>query len=220
MWGQRPGQPQALVNGVEPRGSAPFVISTHHLTMGEMPVQIAVRSRNVEVSEALRATVEEKVTRLTRFLDGMEVAEVRFSEEKNPRIAEKEVCEVTMHGHGHIVRARAAATDSFAAVDRVVDKLEHRMEKLKGKLLGRSHPRRRPSSAHVAVDLSDDDVEDGRPRIVKTKQFSIKPMTDEEALLQMELLGHAFFLFTNADTGQAAVVYHRTDGTIGLIEGA
>jgi putative sigma-54 modulation protein len=187
-----------------------------------MPVQIAVRSRNVEVSAALRATVEEKVTRLQRFLDGMEVAEVRFSEEKNPRIAEKEVCEVTMHGHGHIVRARAAAVDPFAAVDRVVDKLEHRMEKLKGKLIGRSHRRRSRMAHHAnghAVDVADDDGEDGSPRIVKTKQFAIKPMTAEEALLQMELLGHAFFLFTNADTGEAAVVYHRTDGTIGLIEG-
>jgi putative sigma-54 modulation protein len=187
---------------------------------GRIRVQIAVRSRNVAVSEALRATVEEKVTRLTRFLDGMEVAEVRFSEEKNPRISEKEVCEVTMHGHGHIVRARAAAPDSFAAVDRVVDKLEHRMEKLKGKLLGRSHPRRsRMVSVPSHIDLTDDDVEDGQPRIVKTKQFSIKPMTAEEAHLQMELLGHSFFLFTNADTGHSAVVYQRNDGMIGLIEG-
>ena len=190
-------------------------------------MDIAIRSRHVEVSERLRATVEEKLGRLQRFLDGMERAEVRFSEERNPRIAEKEVCEVTMHGHGHIVRARAAAPDAFAAVDRVVDKLEHRLEKLKGKLVGRSHPRRHvppaggsrlPEGAAPTADEADADEEPG-PRIVKTKQFAIKPMTPEEAVLQMELLGHDFFLFSNADTSAAAVVYRRKDGHIGLIDG-
>jgi putative sigma-54 modulation protein len=187
-------------------------------------LDIAIRGRNVEVSDALRNTVEEKVTRLTRFLDGMERAEVSFSEERNPRIAEKEVVEVTMHGHGHIVRARAAATDVFAAVDRVVDKLEHRMEKLKGKLIGRSHPRRHGSVPFVDQTASDDDdlddefEGDGGPRIVKTKQFAIKPMTPEEAALQMDLLGHDFFFFTNSETGRAAVVYRRSDQHIGLID--
>ena len=195
-------------------------------------MDIAIRSRNVEVSDALRTTVEEKVTRLTRFLDGMERADVLFSEERNPRISEKEVCEVTMHGHGHIVRAKAAATDAFAAVDRVVDKLEHRMEKLKGKLIGRSHPRRHGSvafagrSATIEEEVEEeetfDDGGDGshllQARIVKTKQFAIKPMTPEEAALQMDLLGHDFFFFTNAETGKAAVVYRRADGDIGLID--
>ena len=199
-------------------------------------MDIAIRSRNVEVTDALRNTVEEKVTRLTRFLDGMERADVVFSEERNPRISEKEVCEVTMHGHGHIVRAKAAATDTFAAVDRVVDKLEHRMEKLKGKLIGRSHPRRHGSvefagKSAPAIEEEDFGLEDGQGfddgldgshlvqgRIVKTKQFAIKPMTPEEAALQMDLLGHDFFFFTNAETGKAAVVYRRADGDIGLID--
>lgn len=197
-------------------------------------MEIIIQGRNVEVSESLRAAVDEKLSRLVRFLDGMERAEVRFLEERNPRIAEKEVCEVTMHGHGHVVRARAAAGDTFAAVDRVVDKLEHRIEKLKGKLAGRTHPRRHgagssPSSnglapaAVLAADSSDADAdadEDEGPRIVRTKQFAIKPMTPEEAALQMELLSHDFFLFTNADTSAAAVVYRRKDGHIGLIDGA
>ena len=186
-------------------------------------MDIVIQGRNVEVSDSLRMSVEEKVTHLVRFLDGMERAEVRFLEERNPRIADKEVCEVTMHGHGHVVRASAAAGDAFAAVDRVVDKLEHRIEKLKGKLNGRSHPRRPLSvdSLTGQVDADGDAEEDeGRPRIVRTKQFAIKPMTPEEAALQMELLSHDFFLFTNADTNAAAVVYQRKDGQIGLIDGA
>jgi putative sigma-54 modulation protein len=182
-------------------------------------MEIAIRHGKVEVSSALRATVEEKVGKVGRFLDGMDKAEVRFSEEKNPRIAEKEVCEVTMHGHGHVVRARASASDSFAAVDRVVDKLEHRMEKLKGKLLGRSHPRRHPSVDFVPdVAGNDDEGLNGAPRIVKTKRFEMKPMTPEEAALQMDLVGHEFYLFTSAETGHAGVVYRRNDGQIGLID--
>ncbi len=182
-------------------------------------MEIAVRGRNVDVSEVLRGTATEKIARVGRFLDGMERAEIQFCEERNPRIAEREVCEVTMHGHGHVVRARASATDSFAAVDRVVDKLEHRMEKLKGKLIGRSHPRRHPS-----VDFglngagSGDDAADGQPRIVKSKKFEMKPMTPEEAAMQMELVGHEFYLFTSSETGHAGVVYRRHDGQIGLID--
>ncbi len=190
-------------------------------------MDISIQGRNVEVSQPLRAAVEEKLTRLVRFLDGMERAEVRFVEERNPRIPDKEVCEVTMHGHGHVVRARAAAGDPFAAMDRVVDKLEHRIEKLKGKLAGRTHPRRHgPVDSRgglpepFATTAEEGDEEEGQPRIVRTKQFAIKPMTPEEAALQMELLSHDFFLFTNADTGSAAVVYRRKDGHIGLIDGS
>src|SRR6266581_6779857 len=151
VWGQRPGQP----------------LAARPLTEEEGTVDISIQGRNVEVSDLLRATVEEKVTRLGRYLDSMERAEVRFLEERNPRIADKEVCEVTVVGHGHIVRARAAASDTFSAVDRVVDKLEHRLEKLKGRLIGRSHPRRHTGGAPgpeagaavVADERDDEDAE-------------------------------------------------------------
>ena len=209
-------------------------------------MDISIRSRNVDITEPVRMAVEEKVTRVTRILSGMDRAEVRFHEERNPRIAEKEVCEVTIHGHGHIVRARAAAPETLIAVDRVVDKLSHRMEKLKGKLVGRSHPRRPASldfarngsgivddAASILVDSDDDESEadefesfesdsveqgDGQARIVRTKQFTIKPMTPQEAALQMELIGHDFFFFTNSETEKPAVVYRRKDGDVGLID--
>ena len=187
-------------------------------------MDIAIRSRKLRITKAMRATVEEKVSRLSRYLDGMERAEVWFAEEQNPRIADKEICEITMFGHGHIVRAKGAAADPLAAVDRVVDKLEHRMEKLKGKLVGRSHPRRSglangSNGARAIADESLDSApEEPGTRIVKTKQFDIKPMTPEEAALQMELLGHDFFFFTNAETERAAVVYRRADTNIGLID--
>lgn len=181
-------------------------------------MDIAIQGRNVVVSDALRQTVEEKVTRVGRFLEGMDRAEVCFKEERNPRITEREVCEVTVHGHGHVVRARAAATDTVAALDRVVDKLEHRMTRLKGKLLGRSHPRRNGPPPVDALVPVDEEAEEAGPRIVRRKGVTIKPMTPEEAALHMDLLGHGFYFFTNAETGQAAVVYRRGDGHIGLID--
>ena len=184
-------------------------------------MDIAIRTRNVALPDTIRGTVDEKVRRVSRFLEGMERADVCFTEQRNPRIADKEVCEVTMHGHGHIVRAHATGPDVLTAVDRVVDKLEHRLTRLKGRLIDRSHPRRNGSVSSGADHAHlDDDIEapGDHPRIVKTKRFEIKPMTPEEALLQMDLLGHDFFFFMNAETSSPAVVYRRTDGNVGLID--
>ena len=201
-------------------------------------MQIAVRGRHVEVPDYVREHTLEKLERLERFLEGMDTAEVRFTEEQNPRIADKEICEVTLHGHGHVVRARASATDICAAVDRATAKLEHSLTKLKGKLVGRSHPRRRngPVKAGGPGELPEDLVTglaqsengdgpaDDEPEnevdgmIIRTKRFEMKPMTPDEAAMQMDLLGHNFFLFTSSENGRAAVVYHRDDGEIGMIE--
>ena len=182
-------------------------------------MEISIRHGKVEVPPALRAAVEEKVGRVARHLDGMDNAEIRFLEERNPRLSDKEVCEVTLHGHGHVVRARAAAGDPFSAVDRVVDKLEHQMAKLKGKLIDRSHPRRQPSvELGPDVVVPDEEAANGRPRIVRSKRFEMKPMTPEEAAMQMELVGHGFYLFTSSETGLPGVVYRRNDGHIGHIE--
>ena len=197
-------------------------------------MDVSVSSRNIELTEALRDMTTEKIGRLSRFLDGMDRAEVHFFEERNPRIADKDICEVTMDGHGHHVRAKVAAADPFAAVDAAVNKLEQQLHKLKTKLVGRSHPRHRadqafppltlvdpaaasPSSLGAYGDEDDDAGADGF-RIVKSKRFTMKPMTPEEAVMQMELLGHSFYFFSNAETGRSAVVYHRSAGDVGLID--
>ncbi|MGQ0830200.1 MAG: ribosome hibernation-promoting factor, HPF/YfiA family [Microthrixaceae bacterium] len=102
-------------------------------------MDITVSARHIEISTALRAAAEEKIGRLGRFLDGMLRAEVHFSEERNPRIADKEVCEVSMEGGGHHVRCKVAAADPFAAIDLAVAKLEHQLHKLKTKQVLRTH---------------------------------------------------------------------------------
>jgi putative sigma-54 modulation protein len=185
-------------------------------------VEVTVRGRNVEITDRLRTAATEKVTRIARHHEGWDQAEVHFFEERNPRISAKEVCEATLRGHGRIIRAKAASADSLASLDRVVDKLEHQIEKLKSRLMTRTHPRRHPIDSERPADVDGDDDsghgEQGPVRIVKTKQFDIKPMTPEEAALQMDVLGHDFYLFTNADSGVAAVVYRRNDGDVGLID--
>jgi putative sigma-54 modulation protein len=184
-------------------------------------VEITVSSRHTEVSELLRESTVDKIGRLGRFLEGMDRAEVHFSEEHARRSgADKEVCEVTLVGHGHHVRCKVAAPDGFAAVDLAVEKLEHQLHKLKTKLLKRSHTNGRRSNGNGSAPAVMEDDAAPRPRIVKTKAFQIKPMTPEEAILQMDLMGHDFFFFTNADTERAAVVYKRDDGDVGLIDQA
>ncbi len=181
-------------------------------------MEFTIQGRHMEVSERLRAAAQEKVGRLARHLDGWEQAEVHFLEERNPRISEKEVCEVTLRGHGHILRAKAASADPFTAVDRVVDKLAHQVEKLKTRQSRKGHHKRPPvdSALPELADDGEDEPESGR--IVKVKQFDLKPMTPEEAALQMEMLGHTFYFFSNADSGLPAVVYRRNDGDVGLID--
>ena len=188
-------------------------------------MDVTIQCRNAEVPEPLRAAAREKVIRVSRHLDGWEHAEIHFFEERNPRIADREICEVTLRGHGHVVRAKAAAPDTLAAVDKVVEKLDHQVARLKTRLIRRSHPRRSTvlpdgqGAGELDGPEAEEDNDDG-PRFVKTKHFSGKPMTPEEAALQMDLLGHDFYFFTSADTGLATVVYRRHDGDLGLIDGA
>ena len=196
-------------------------------------MQVTVSRRHTQVPESLRVMAEEKIGRLGRFLDGLDHAEVHFWEHKNPRIADKEVCEVTIEGHGHHVRCKVQAPDGFQAVDKAYDKLEHQLHKLKTKLSRRNQGR---PKAHKKVDalgavaiaepaVLDEDIEvdettEEAPRIVKAKRFAIYPMTAEEAAERMQLVGHGFFFFTNVETSRAAVVYLRDDGDVGLIDEA
>jgi len=196
-------------------------------------VDVIVSSPGVELPPVVKAAATEKVQKLARYLDGMDRAEVHLYEERNPRIADKkDVCEVTVEGHGHHVRTKVAAPDPFSAVDAAAHKLEQQLHKLKNKLVGRSHPKSRTNGHAVLdgaavngsvptvapIDADTDDESDVLDAIVRSKTFASKPMTIEEALLQLDLLGHDFYLFTNASTQRANVLYRRRAGGVGLIE--
>lgn len=180
-------------------------------------MQVHISSRRTRVSDRLQDLTRSKLERLDKYVPGLERADVHFHEETNPRISEKEVCEITVEGGGHRMRTKVAAADPYTAIDLAASKLEHQCSKLKTKMHRYEHSgvdTIRTDATPAPVPPADDNVS----KIVKKKQFVIDPMTADEAVLQMELLGHDFFLFTNAETGRSAVVYMRDDGDVGLID--
>jgi len=201
-------------------------------------VQIRVSTRHTTVREHERELIVDKIDRLGKYLPGMELAEVHFSAERNPRIADKEVCEVTLKGHGHHVRCTANGPDHLTAVDRAIAKLENKLHRLKTKL-ARKPNHRETSKAKLwatattdlpaaEVILSDSEVDhdvvvDGSGahpelKIVRTKKVEKLILTAHEAAERMDLISHDFYFFTNVETGRPAVVYLREDGDVGLID--
>jgi putative sigma-54 modulation protein len=192
-------------------------------------MDIVVRGKNVDVPPRLRKLAREKGRKISRFTHDAGRVEVEFSELRNRRVSDDQVCEVIVHLKHNFVKAHAAASEPAAALDLVLAKVEHQVARIKEKRVTRTHAPRRKRAASGEVDLlsapdgsvegDDDDDEAGIVnRIVKTKRLTMKPMGPEEAALQMDLLGHDFFLFTNAENGHAAVLYRRRDGNLGLIE--
>jgi putative sigma-54 modulation protein len=179
-------------------------------------MQFQVKSRNVEVSDTIKAYAEEKLRKLERQLDDPRV-ELELAVEKNPSIAENQVAEATIWTKGPVLRAREASADMRASIDQLVEKLERQVTRYRTR--GRDRRRRaaRANDPAAAGDNSNADAE-AAPEIVKTKQFALSPLMAEEAVLQLELVGHDFFVFRNADTEAVNVVYRRHDGGYGLIE--
>jgi putative sigma-54 modulation protein len=185
-------------------------------------VEVVVKGRNISVTEALERYAFEKVERVRKFFDeerSVSRAEVELIHERNPSISEPEVAEATLFINGAVLKAREASVDMYASIDRMSDKLERQVRRYRGRQIDRWHGQlkgRSPGPPSVALE----DEEEIETKIVRTKQFQMKPMSAEEAVLQMELLDHDFFVFTSADTGDINVVYRRRDGNYGLIEPA
>ena len=188
-------------------------------------MDVVVRGKNRPVPARLKSLAQEKVARLARFTHDAGRVEVDFSELKNPRVSDRQLCEITVHLKKHFVKAHASSSEPEAALDLAIDKVEHQVARIKERRVARNHVRHANGSVNGAVGGNgaggsvdaDDESSDG-PRIAKRKRFAAKPMDPEEAALQMELLGHAFFLFTNTENGRAALLYRRNDGDLGLIE--
>lgn len=196
-------------------------------------MEISISSRHTAVTAALEEVVRAKIGQLDRFLDYLDTAEVHFDVARNPRIVDRETCEVTLAGRGHHLRCKVNAPDAFAAVDMAEAKLERQIRKLRTKLQRRHHGRgdtirTGAGSDPRSVDVGDTgepggaEAEDTEPelRIVKTKRFHLGPLSAADAALKMDLLGHGFFFFINSATGRSAVVYRRDDGAVGLIDEA
>ena len=180
-------------------------------------MQIIVKGKNLEVTEALRGYALEKVSRVEKYLDRIMKTEIEMSVERNPKIQDNQVVEVTIFSSGPIIRAKESAGDMYQAIDLVSGKLERQARKVKKKMIDRSHHAKNPFK-EPPLSLEEEEEEREERMIVKTKSFPLKPMTPEEATLQMDLVGHDFFVFINADTEETNVVYRRKDGNYGLIE--
>lgn len=165
--------------------------------------------KNIEVTEGLRTAVEEKFGKLVRYFTEDTEIHVTFSVEKD-----LQKIEVTIPMKGNIVRAEEESADMYASIDMVEDTIERQLRKFKNKLVDQKQNAMSLSQAFLQEEAEDDD----EVKIVRTKRFAVKPMDVEEACIQMELLGHSFFVFRNAETDEVNVVYKRKGNTYGLIE--
>ena len=184
---------------------------------------LVVKGKNTDVSEGQRAYVEAKLGKLDRYLPNISVAEVEITREKTRSANERHVIQVTLTVNGTVLRAQEKAADFRSAVDSVADVVQRQIDRYKGKRWFSKE--RGPSAREVASGeeaLTEAEApteeEEGGPRIVRVKRFAMKPMSPEEAVDQMELLGHSFFVFLNQQTDQVSVLYRREDGDYGLIE--
>lgn len=185
-------------------------------------MEVKVSAKRTEITPRLEDYAVDKVERLDRFVSGLDHGEVHFTEEVNPRISDRVLCEITLEGHGHHVRAKHNAPDPFAAIDGSVAKLEKQLRKLKTRLIRRWHA---SGDANLLQDAgidqpSENDDAPAAPRIVKSKKFHIAAMTPDEAVEELELVNHDFYFFHNSETARAAIVYRRHDGEFGLIDEA
>ena len=156
--------------------------------------------RFMDVSDSLREYTEKKLSKLNWFFDPDAEGQVKYTQEKGG----KNIVEITISHKGLLFRAEEATGDMYASVDKAVDKLSRQIRRHRTKLDKRLH-------------VSEDVAEEER-KIVRVKRFSMKPMSVEDAMMQMELLGHNFYLFDNAETGHVCVLYVRQDGDYGLLE--
>lgn len=171
-----------------------------------------VSGKNINVTEALRDRVVKKLGKLDKFFLPDTEAHVTLSVEKT-----RQIVEVTILFNGMILRAEVANDDMYASIDKAVDVLERQIRKNRTRLEKRLR-QEGFAAGSVKEDLANEIDEENEFKVVRSKKFAIKPMDVEEAILQMNLLGHEFFVFSNADTKQVNVVYRRKDGNYGLIE--
>ncbi|MDI6772460.1 MAG: ribosome-associated translation inhibitor RaiA [bacterium] len=187
----------------------------------EMPVR--VQGKHIAVTDALRAYAEQKLAKLPRYFDRVQDAQVVLSVARDSTRGRAQVVEVTVWCDGLVLRAEETSEDMYTSIDRAVDKLERQIEKFRSRIiekrrLDESRRRRRAEQSAESALAAQGMESSSEPRIVRVKRFAMKPMTPEEAVLQMELLGHLFFVFRHAGTQNISVLYKRHDGDFGLIE--
>lgn len=172
-------------------------------------MRFVITGRNIDVTEGLRNAVEEKIGKLERYFSPDTEAIVTLSVEKD-----RQKIEVTIPVKGNIIRSEQVSSDMYVSIDLVEEIIERQLKKYKNKIIDKQQAREVFSSEYIEKDYEEDDT----IKIIRTKKFGIKPMDPEEACIQMELLGHNFYVFSNSETDEVNVVYKRKGNTYGLIE--
>ena len=179
-------------------------------------MDVTIRGRNVEVTPRVQDYVEKKVGKLDRYLPTISEAHMELAAEKTRSAQDSQVAQLTIRSRGTILRVEERHQDIFAAIDAVLDKMYRQIGRYKGKRQDRS----RASAEEIAGEELLIEAPDEEPagQIVRVKNFRMVSVNPEEAIEQMELLGHDFYVFFNADVGQINVLYRRKDGNYGLIQ--
>lgn len=168
-----------------------------------------ISGKNIEVTEGLRSAVQDKLAKLEKYFADDASVQVTFSVEKD-----RQKIEVTIPMKGHIIRAEQVSDDMYVSIDLVVEVIERQVTRHRKKLIDKEQ-----NAAYLSKAFVDEDVEDDDDiKIVRTKKFAVKPMYPEDACIQMDLVGHNFYVFRNAETDEVNVVYKRKGNTYGLIE--
>ena len=175
-----------------------------------------VRGENIEVTAAIREYAEKKLSKLERFFDNVPEAtahvNLKVYTDKTAKV------EVTIPLPYLVLRAEETSIDLYVSIDLVVDKLERQVRKYKTKINRKSREKGFAPTSSPSMIEEDLDESNGQLEIVRTKRISLKPMDSEEAVLQMNMLGHNFFIFEDSETNGTSIVYRRKDGKFGLIE--
>lgn len=173
-------------------------------------MRFTITGRNIEVTEGLRTAVEDKLGKLEKYFNKDTDIQVTLSVEK-----ERQKIEVTIPVKGNIIRSEQTSTDMYVSIDLVEEIIERQLKKYKNKIID---SKQSAGNFFTQDYIENEPEEEAEVKIVRSKRFGIKPMDPEEACVQMELLGHNFFVFSNAETGEVNVVYKRKGNTYGLIE--
>ena len=174
-------------------------------------MQLTIQGKNMEVTERLQEYIEKKVGKLDRYLPTITEARIELSVEGAKSAKDRQVAQLTVRSKGTFLRAEERTADMFASIDAIVDKMYRQIVRYKGKRYDRG---RGPGEMPPVEEFEEEEP----PRIVRTKRFLVAPMDEEEAIEQMELLGHDFFIFFNVDANGINVIYRRKDGNYGLLE--
>ena len=172
-------------------------------------MKFIIMGKNIEVTEGLRSAVDDKIGKLEKYFTDETEVHVTLSVEKD-----RQKIEVTIPVKGSIIRSEQVSSDMYVSIDLVEEIIERQLKKYKNKLVDKQQAAANFRQEYIEKDYVDDD----EVKIIRSKKFDIKPMYPEDACVQMELLGHNFFVFCNAETDQVNVVYKRKGNTYGLIE--